>query len=146
MQGCQAGTIRHHVRYHLESILIDESDGLFYVGEVIQHILYPCGNGKSRFSLISDRILRFGQPQQIGNQPFLIHSVRTSNLESRSHHTAILGSPFQGVGSRFSISFHTFGKYPKITVHFCFPIHRPAGCHHSIFSRINDSCTHNFNF
>ena len=53
---------------------------------------------------------------------------------------------FQRVASRFSISFHTFGKYPKIAVHFCFPVHRPAGYHHSIFSRINDSCTHNFNF
>ena len=45
---------------------------------------------------------------------------------------AILGSPFQRVASRFSISLHTFGKHPKITVHFCFPIHRPVSYTHLI--------------
>ena len=146
MQGRQTGTIRHHVRYYLKSILVNDCDDLVYSGEVIQHILYPCCNGKSRLAFISCRIFSFGQPQQIGDQSILNHSVSPGYYKSGSHHTAIFRDPFQGVFSRLSISFHTSGKHPKITMHICLPVHRPTGCHHSICSRINNSCAHNYNF
>ena len=132
MQRSQTRTVGHLIRNHLEPALRNCRYRFVHRREIIEHILYPCGNREPRLLTVPFRVFRLGQPQQIGHQSFLIHAVGTANLVSGSNYTPVFRGPMYRIVPRFPAPGHAPRKNPQVRVRVLLPVHRPGSHHRAI--------------
>ena len=135
------GHVRDIGRDQCEGFLCKRLDGFGYRCEVVEHILCPQRDRKPGTHPVPDGVLRLGKPQQIGDQPLLVHSVSRRDVVCRSNDTAVFRSPFERVLPGLAISPHPPGKNPQIGSDILLPVHRSSRQDNRIQSRVHDPCT-----
>lgn len=125
----------------MRRVPVQALDGFGYRCEVVEHILCPQRDRKPGTHPVPDGVLRLGKPQQIGDQPLLVHSVSRRDVVCRSNDTAVFRSPFERVLPGLAISPHPPGKNPQIGSDILLPVHRSSRQDNRIQSRVHDPCT-----
>ena len=82
-------------------------------------------------------VVGFGEIEDVGNEPLLIHAVGGSGIIARDDQAAVLGGLLDRLRARSSVACHAAGKDPGVGIDVFRPVHRAAGDDDVIGSEIH---------
>ena len=90
-------TVREVGGVDAELLLRKLRNGFVDRGEIIQHILRPDAQSHDRARIARAFVDGFGQEQQVGDQPGLVHAVGDADVVARGRKGAVFRGPEDGV-------------------------------------------------
>ena len=105
--------------------------------EIIQHILRPDAQSHDRARIARAFVDRFGQEQQVGDQPGLVHAVGDADVVAGSRQGAVFRGPEHRVVCVRPAPRRTARKDVKVGERILAPVHGTPGDGHTLGAEVN---------
>lgn len=106
-------------------------------GEIIQYILRPNAQPHHRPRIVRGFVDRFGQEEQVGDQPFFVHAVADADVVAGRRKRAVFRGPEQGVVRQGAAPFDAARKEVEVRLRIFAPVHRATGRNHSVRPQVD---------
>ena len=129
VQACRHA-VRQVRRVDAERLLPQFGDGLGDRGEIVQHVLRPDAQPHDGPGIAGPFIDRFGQEEQAGSQPRLVHAVGDADVVAGRGERAVLRGPANGVVGQRTAADRAAREKIEVGERVFAPVHRaPRGDH-----------------
>ena len=122
--------VRKVGRVDAEFLLREFGDRLVHRGEIVEYVLRPDAQPHDRARVARAFVDRFGQEQQVGDQPGLVHAVGDADVVAGSRQGAVFRGPEHRVVCVRPAPRRTARKDVKVGERILAPVHgTPGDCH-----------------
>ena len=130
-------TVREVGGVDAELLLRKLRNGFVDRGEIIQHILRPDAQPHDRARVARAFVDRFGQEQQVGDQPGLVHAVGDADVVAGSRQGAVFRGPEHRVVCVRPAPRRTARKDVKVGERILAPVHGTPGDGHTLGAEVD---------